>query len=299
MSFINISGKKIYYESYGENHTPVLVYLHGGPGASCLDFTNTAKALGKQIKVVSFDQYGVLRSEKISDDKPYTMDIQADMIDEMRRKMNIKSWSVLGHSYGGALAVLYADKYPDTVDKIILECPCLDFTDSAKSIASYLSSYIYHLGDKAAIVLCEKIQNSDYQNSNVVVDILNLLDCVKDMELRNYLHSISFDDYLSCFSTDGITDEMWAKTESHLLKLIEDGAMVNNYLPVLKGLNKPILLLKGNYDPACSENQVNYIKDLSNATIVEFEDSGHFPRIEEQEKYVEMVLGFINDYQKI
>ena len=36
MSFINISGKKIYYENYGENNTPVLVYLHGGPGASAL-----------------------------------------------------------------------------------------------------------------------------------------------------------------------------------------------------------------------------------------------------------------------
>lgn len=296
MSFINISGKNIYYESYGENNTPVLVYLHGGPGASCLDFTNTAKALGKHIKIVSFDQYGVLRSEQISGNESYTMDIQADMIDEMRRKLNIESWSVLGHSYGGALTVLYADKYPDTVNQIVLESPCMDFTDSAKSIAAYLSSHIHNLGNKSAISLCEKIQNSDYQNSDVVIDILNLLDYVKDMKLRNYLHSISFDDYMSHFSTDGITDEMWAKTESHLLKLIEDRNSVRNYLPVLKELNKPTLLLRGKYDPACSENQVNYINDLPNATIVEFENSGHFPRIEEQEKYVKMVLRFINGY---
>ncbi|MEE1057435.1 MAG: alpha/beta fold hydrolase [Acutalibacteraceae bacterium] len=293
MSFINISGKKIYYESYGENHTPVLVYLHGGPGASCLDFTNTAKALGKQIKVVSFDQYGVLRSEIISDNEPYTMEIQAKLIDEMRRKMNIKSWSVLGHSYGGALAVLYADKYPDTVDKIILECPCLDFTDSAKSIAAYLSDYIFNLGDKTAISLCERIQNYNDQNNDVVVDILNLLEYVKEMELRNYLHSISFDKYISSFSTIGITDDMWAKAEKHLIKLIEDGAITKNYLPILKKLNKPILLLKGKYDPACSDNQVNYINDLPNATIVEFEKSGHFPRIEEQEKYIETVLNYL------
>lgn len=293
MSFINISGKKIYYESYGENNTPILVYLHGGPGASCLDFADTAKALGKQIKVVSFDQYGVLRSEKIYGTEPYTMDIQADMIDEMRRKLNIESWSVLGHSYGGALAVLYADKYPDTIDKIILECPCLDFADSAKSIAAYLSGYIYHLGDKAAIGLCEKIQNSDYKNSDVVVDILNLLDYVRDLELRNYLHSISFEDYLSHFSIVGITDDMWAKTENHLLKLIENGTIVKNFLPVLKKLNKPILLLKGKYDPACSDNQVQFINDLPNASIVEFKNSGHFPRIEESEKYLSTVTNFI------
>lgn len=293
MSFINISKKNIYYEIYGENNAPVLLYLHGGPGASCLDFTNTAKAFGKQIKVVSFDQYGVLRSEIISDNEPYTMEIQAKMIDEMRRKMNIKSWSVLGHSYGGALAVLYADKYPDTVDKILLECPCLDFTDSAKSIAAYLSDYIFNLGDKTAISLCERIQNYNDQNNDVVVDILNLLEYVKEMELRNYLHSISFDKYISSFSIIGITDDMWAKAEKHLIKLIEDGAMTKNYSPVLKELNKPTLLLKGKYDPVCSDNQVRYIKDLPNTTVVEFENSGHFPRLEEQEKYVETVLDYL------
>lgn len=293
MSFINISKKNIYYEIYGENNAPVLVYLHGGPGASCLDFANTAKLLGEQIKVVSFDQYGVLRSEKISDAEPYTMEIQADMIEKMRRKLNIKRWSVLGHSYGGALAALYANKYPDSVDKIILECPSLDFTDSAKSIAAYLSEYIYNLGDKTAISLCEKIQNYNYQNSDVVVDILNLLEYVKDMELRNYLHSVSFEDYMSCVSTANITDDMWAKTETHLLKLIEDGTMVKNFLPVLKELNKPTLLLKGKYDPACSDNQVKFISNLPKASIVELKNSGHFPRIEESEKYLSSVTNFI------
>ena len=190
------------------------------------------------------------------------------------------------------MAVFYAYKYPDFVDKIILECPSLDFTDSAKSIAAYLSEYIYNLGDKTAICLCEKIQSYNYQNSDVVVDILNLLEYVKDMELRNYLHSISFEQYLSSFSTVGISDDMWAKTESHLLKLIEDGAMTKNYLPVLKKLNKSTLLLEGKYDPACSDNQVVFINNLPNASIVEFENSGHFPRIEESEKYVDTVLRF-------
>ena len=110
MPYIKISDKDIYYEIHGENNGNTLVYFHGGPGASCLDFTAQAKALGSKLKVVVFDQYGVLRSEGIKEDEAYGMDIQVEMIEEMRQKLGIDKWSVLGHSYGGMLACLYAHR---------------------------------------------------------------------------------------------------------------------------------------------------------------------------------------------
>lgn len=61
--FFTIGGKKIWYEIYGAEHSDALLYLHGGPGASCLDFEKQAKALGQKIEVVVFDQLGVLRSD--------------------------------------------------------------------------------------------------------------------------------------------------------------------------------------------------------------------------------------------
>ena len=36
--FISLMGKEIYYEEYGEKNKTSILYLHGGPGASCLDF---------------------------------------------------------------------------------------------------------------------------------------------------------------------------------------------------------------------------------------------------------------------
>lgn len=292
MSYINIFGKNIYYEIHGATNETVLLYLHGGPGASCLDFFNTAEKLSEELQVISFDQYGVLRSETIAENEPYSMDIQADMIEEMRHKLNVKRWSVLGHSYGGALAVFYANKYADSVDKIILECPSLNFADSAKSVAAYVSDYINQTGDSLAIEQCQKMKTFDYQNCDVLVELIKLLGYVKDMKLRSYLYGISYEEYLASFSTAEITNDMWKKSEMHLSNLLKDDALVDNYLPVLKGLNKPTLLLKGKYDPACSNNQTQYIKGLSNATVVEFHNSGHFPRIEETEKYVEMILHF-------
>lgn len=46
--FTTVFGKKIYYEMYGAEYSNILLYLHGGPGASCLDFVGQAKALGKK-----------------------------------------------------------------------------------------------------------------------------------------------------------------------------------------------------------------------------------------------------------
>lgn len=302
--YLNIWGKKIWYEVYGAEHSDTLLYLHGGPGASCLDFVNLARALCGNMRVILFDQLGVLRSDAIGEQESYSMEYQIEMIEEMRRLLGIEKWSILGHSYGGMLAVLYAYTYPDPIHKLILECPSLWFEDSAKSTADYLSGHIRSLNDEQAMELCDKIRSADYQDkAEVVWDLSALLGYVTDMELRFYLHGISFEDYEKSMDTSGIPDEMWAKGERHLAKLLEAPPagssqkrvrMTDNLLPLLPKLTAPILLMNGAYDPACSKNQIKYIMDhAQHVTQVVFENSGHFPRLEEAEKYTDTVRRFL------
>ena len=304
--FIDIWGKKIWYEIYGTEYHDTLLYLHGGPGASCLDFVNQAKALSEKMKVIIFDQLGVLRSEALAENESYSMEYQIEMIEEMRKLFGIEKWSILGHSYGGMLAVLYASTYPNSIHKVILECPSLCFEDSAKSTAEYLSEHIHSLDNKAAVELCEKIKVTDYQDKTEAVwDLSTLLGYVTDMELRFYLHGISFDEYEMSMDTTDITDEMWSKGERHLMKLLEtqpmpDGSlhkrvqMTDNFLPMLTKITAPILLINGKYDPACTKDQIEYImSNAQNVTQVIFEDSAHFPRIEEAQKYTDTILGFL------
>ena len=295
MAYINISGKNIYYEMYGEAHDAALVYLHGGPGASCLDFAAQARELGKACKVVIFDQYGVLRSDPIMPDEAYGMDRQVAMIEEMREKLGIRRWSVLGHSYGGMLACLYAHTFPASVDKLILDCPSLDFIDSAKSTADYLTDYITGLGNDEAKALLDRIKTTDYTDTTVVFDLLALLGHVQDMQLRNYLHGVTYEEYEKVFSSaDPIPADMWARANTHLTKLIDDGKLIGHYLPMLKELPQPLLLIHGRHDPACSQHQVRYIaENIQGAKEVVFENSGHFPRIEESTRYTRCVLDFL------
>lgn len=303
--FINIWGKKIWYEIYGAEYEDTLLYLHGGPGASCLDFVNQAKALSEKMKVVIFDQLGVLRSEAIAESESYSMEYQIEMTEELRQLLGIEKWSILGHSYGGMLGVLYAHLHPNSIHKVILECPSLCFEDSAKSTAEYLSEHIKNLNNKPAAELCEKMKFTDYQDkTEVVLDLLTLLGYVTDMKLRNYLHGISFQEYQMSMDTTDITDEMWSKADRHLMKLLEtqpmpDGLLqkrmqiTDSFLPMLTKITAPVLLISGKYDPVCTKDQIEYImKNAQNATLAIFENSGHFPRIEEAKKYTNTILEF-------
>lgn len=301
--FFTIGGKKIWYEIYGAEHSDALLYLHGGPGASCLDFEKQAKALGQKIEVVVFDQLGVLRSDAIAGNESYSMEYQIEMIEEMRKLLGIGKWSILGHSYGGMLAVLYAYTYPDAIHKIILECPSLWFEDSARATAEYLHAHIGSLNNPQAMELCEKIRSADYPDkADVVWDLSALLGYVTDMKLRFYLHGISPEEYEASMDVSDIAEEMWAKGERHLTKLLEPPPlpkrvmMTDNFLPMLPKIPHPMLLINGKYDPVCTKNQTEYIMDhAQNVTRAVFEDSGHFPRLEEAQKYTDTVLRFLDD----
>lgn len=184
----------------------------------------------------------------------------------------------------------------------ILECPSLLFEDSAKSVAEYLGEHIESLNNKVASELYEKIKDTDYQGrKEVVYDLLALLNCVTDPKLRNYLHNISFKEYQMSMDMNGITEEMWEKANRHLMKLLEIRptekiTMLDNFLSMIQRTTLPVLLINGKYDPAYTKYQTEYIiSNVQNVTQVVFENSGHFPRIEESEKYTNTILSFLEN----
>ena len=70
--------------------------------------------------------------------------------------------------------------------------------------------------------------------------------------------------------------------------------MTDNLLPLIPKITAPMMLINGRYDHACTKSQIAYImnhaKDVTQAI---FEDSGHFPRIEEAKKYTDTVWNFL------
>ena len=310
MNYIKINSKEVYLEEYGKEHERSIVYFHGGPGAGCLDFRAQAKALGETYHVLIFDQLGCWRSEAIPQNESFGLSDHVQLIDKMREILGIKTWTVLGHSFGGMLACLYAYTYQKNIDAVIYECPSWDIALSFKSVASSLYyPYFQSIKSDEGLSICTKIININYLNrQDILTDHISASSMVKDNKVREYLHGISAEELYSHYQLEddelrGITtQEQFTEKfkrggDTGRDKILESGEMFKEYLPFLKEIKKPSLLLVGKYDPACGKDQRDYFKQFSiNGKIVEFENSGHFPRIEEPQAYTKAIIDFMDNF---
>lgn len=103
-------------------------------GESCYDFSfHQAERLKDSLYVIMIDQRGVCRSEVISEEPFGLIDLVEDA-EELRKALQIEKWSVIGHSFGGYVALLYASAYPSSIQKIIFEGPTFDFALTSRAL---------------------------------------------------------------------------------------------------------------------------------------------------------------------
>jgi proline iminopeptidase len=99
-----------------------LLLLHGGPGAPDSMQLDIAPLL-PELRGISFDQRGVGRSR--CRDGRYRVDDYLADIEAIREHLGIPAWHVLGHSWGGLLAQLYAARHAQRVRSLVLSSSSL------------------------------------------------------------------------------------------------------------------------------------------------------------------------------
>ncbi len=100
----------------GTRDDPV-VLIHGGPGVP--DYLEkVAEMLSSRHHVIRYDQRGTGESVSLND--RYDLDEHIDDLEAIRQAFGYDKLSLFGHSWGGTLAQLYAERYPKHVKKIFL-----------------------------------------------------------------------------------------------------------------------------------------------------------------------------------
>jgi len=96
----------------------VLIAINGGPGQSSHYMVGLEQLAGAEFAVVTYDQRGTGRSTTPSDG--YTLlDYVADL-EAIRKAVGAEKIHLMGHSWGGVVAMRYATVHPEKVDSIVL-----------------------------------------------------------------------------------------------------------------------------------------------------------------------------------
>ncbi|MDT8717492.1 alpha/beta hydrolase [Clostridium sp. 19966] len=294
--YYRIRGKSIFTEILGKEASKALLFIHGGPGGiGVSDFIEyQGERLAKNFKVIAPDQRGVWRSQEILAEEAISIEDIIEDLEELRKKLNIDKWSLLSHSFGGYVAVLYANLYPNSIEKLIYECPSFDFALSERSMLRNAAEELRKLGnDEAAeqyFKALEEIQ--DYKEINKF-----LMKALSELgeNANNFMwygkdkHII---ERIAMNTKDG--GKLWKKSTATRMKLLEDWRVYKDVFLELSNIDKPSLLMKGKYDPITCEVQTKeFMKRTKKHEVAVFDFSGHYVRIEEPDRYCEVITKFI------
>ncbi len=120
MRYVELNGVEQWVLIRGENiENPILLVLHGGPGTSEAAFFRAFNsALEESYTVVHWDQRGAGKSYNpaVFDSEISIATYLADLdllIDHLRSRLSKDKVLLLGHSWGSALGIIYAQSHPE------------------------------------------------------------------------------------------------------------------------------------------------------------------------------------------
>jgi proline iminopeptidase len=118
--FLETGGKhSVYVEQSGNPEGFPVVFLHGGPCSGTKPdhrrFFNPA-----HYRIILFDQRGCGLSLPFGELEDNTTQELIDDMERIRQHLALDRWLVFGGSWGGALGLLYAQRYPEKVAGMII-----------------------------------------------------------------------------------------------------------------------------------------------------------------------------------
>ena len=141
LPYTEINGYKYHMEVYGNPQSTPIIVVHGGPGLD-YEYLKPLKALSKDYRVIFYDQRGTGLSPRVGKPYPTVEQSVEDLHSIAEHFSNGGKVKLIGHSWGGALAVAYLSKYPTTVSQAVIVEPAFLNPAGAKEWASKFKSFV-------------------------------------------------------------------------------------------------------------------------------------------------------------
>ena len=271
--YAQINDSQIFFKRLGKG-LPMLV-MHGGPGLDHTIFRPWLDKLGEQVELIYYDHRGNGRSTRPTSMENITHETWAADADALRTYLGFEKIILFGHSYGGYLAQEYAVRFGQHLAGLIL-CntgPAFDYMPIVQANAAAR-------GTPEALAALDEVfaqnKNDDSYLRSLWMRILPLYFKHYDPQIGRAM------DEATSYSAAA-----WNQAKANCLPKF-------NTLSRLKEIMAPTLILGGADDwltPAEQSRRMH--AELLNSELVIFEDSGHFPYIEETDKFIATVKNWL------
>lgn len=289
--YLSFKGYKTYYEIHGQkSDKPAIILLHGGPGSTCeklRSLLSSADKLGRQL--IIYDQLGCGKSSLDLPRYLYSTDTYVEELANLISALDINSYYLLGHSWGGMLALLFTLKEERRGLRGLILSSTLSSTSLWAKEANRLITYL-SIEDQRAIQ--EAIKKDDYTSLEY---LLALYHYYKRYVSSNIKESDFMAKQLEASKHPNLPYELlWGKNEFTPTGTLKDYEVT----PRLAEIKVPTLLLSGTDDESTPLiNKVMYDNLICFKKWHLFSSYNHSSFIGNEE-YIDVLNSFLSEVEK-
>ncbi len=264
---VEVDGQRIFVETHGSG--PTLLMLHGF-AASTYSFRRIIPGLSRTHRIVAIDLNGFGFTERPRDNEDYKADRQVETIRQLLDQLGIRRCDVVAHSYGGALAILLAEKESERVRRLALISPYVE------------------IGETPAILQSETGRNFAYGGTRVLLSsrMIARLGLMKAFHQNHLVTPEVTEEYRRRILIEGFRDTF----DGYSLAMEDSGPL---RLP-LKSVLQPTLIIAGRHDKLVSVESCERTADaIPKATLHVLENSGHSAAEEQPDKVIRLISSFL------
>lgn len=253
---------------------PTVVVLHGGPGASHDYLRPQFDALARGRTLLYYDQRGGGRSE-VPREVPLGWREHVADLAAIAGSAVAAPLTLLGFSWGGLLAILFALEHPESVARLALVAP-------ASTHAEIRSQFEKTFAARQAA--------PEVAQARAALSRSGLRDTDPDAFWRRAFELSVAGYFKDPARASRLTPFRVASRAQHA---VWESLEVMDLCPRLPTITAETLVLHGRYDPIPLEASRTLVAALPHARLVVFEDSGHALYAEETERFVQELDRFL------
>jgi len=280
--YVPFKGYRTYYQIFGKENsrkTPLLV-LHGGPGSAHNYLLGLAALAKDDRQVIFYDQLGCGKSDHPDNDSLWQIPLFVEEVTVIRKALDLDKIHLLGHSWGGMLAIEYLLTKPNGIQSAVLASPMISmplYNAEVEKLKKVLP------GDTYKILRTHELAGTT--SSEQYAQAYNVYK-------KYYL--FRGNEFPAKYSApnrngDDVYSKMWGVSEAY-----GNGTMKNwDRIKQLHNILVPTLITSGQYDELTPWQAGVARNHIPNSQLKIFTNGSHLVHIEQEQLYLEELADFL------